>query len=245
LQDSELTILAARPGVGKTALAAGITRHVAQKEGLPVFCASLEQSGPELAERLICAQARVDGQRLRRGVIDRDEGIQIHSAAMAIGGLKVFLDDAPSQSMIRIAANARRMALRDGVRLVVVDYLQLVEPEDRRVPRHEQVGAISRRLKQLAREIEAPVLALAQLNRAVESRSDERPRLSDLRESGGIEADADTVLLMHRPSASPGTVEIQVAKQRNGPTGEITLTFERQFTSFADHAADEPDFEAG
>jgi len=235
LQDSELTVLAARPGVGKTSLALDIARHVA-KLGYPVFFASLEQGDIELAERLICAEAQVDSQRLRRGIITPEEAQRIGNAEKVIKELRITVDDSPAQSMFQIAANARRLASRGEVRVVVVDYLQLVEAEDRRVPRHEQVSAISRRLKQLAREIKAPVLALAQLNRAVEARADGAPKLSDLRESGGIEADADTVILMNRPNTSPNTVVLNVAKQRNGPTGEVILTFRSQFTSFDNHA---------
>ena len=143
----------------------------------------------------------------------------------------------------RIAANARRLKLRQDIQLVVIDYLQLIEPDNRRDPRQEQVAQISRRLKHLARELEVPVVALAQVNRAAEDRQDHRPRLSDLRESGAIEQDADTVMLLHRPDRyepgqREGIIEVIVAKQRNGPTGEITLTYLKQFMRYENYAAD-------
>jgi replicative DNA helicase len=155
---------------------------------------------------------------------------------------RLFIDDTPNQSMLQIGANARRLKHRAGVRLVVIDYLQLVEPEDRKAPRHEQVGAISRRLKLLARELQIPVIAMAQLNRASEGTggNGRKPRLSDLRESGSIEADADLVVLLHRleeadgerESADMDFIEAIVAKQRNGPTDELTLAFRRHCQRF-------------
>jgi replicative DNA helicase len=158
---------------------------------------------------------------------------------------KLFIDDTPGQGMLRIAANARRLKLREGLRLIVIDYLQLIEPDNRRDSRQEQVANISRRLKFLARELEVPVLALAQVNRSSEDRQDHRPRLADLRESGSIEQDADTVMLMHRPELyepgqHEGLVDLLIAKQRNGPTGDITLTFLKQFMRFENFAVEEP-----
>ncbi len=154
---------------------------------------------------------------------------------------KIFIDDTPGQGMLRIAANARRLKLRHKIRLVVVDYLQLIEPDNRRDSRQEQVAQLSRRLKFLARELQIPVVALAQVNRSSEDRQDHKPRLADLRESGAIEQDADTVMLLHRPEMyepgqHEGTTEIIIAKQRNGPTGEITLTYLKQFMRFENFA---------
>src|ERR1700731_2469782 len=165
------------------------------------------------------------------------------------GGLlkytKLFIDDSPGQGMLRIAANARRLKLRHGIKAVMVDYLQLIEPDNRREPRQEQVANISRRLKHLARELKIPVVALAQVNRSSEDRQDHKPRLADLRESGSIEQDADTVILLHRPEMyepgqHEGVMEVIIAKQRNGPTGEITLTFIKQFMRFENFAVDRP-----
>src|SRR5205807_8707416 len=158
-----------------------------------------------------------------------------------LGKAKLFIDDSPGQGMMRIAANARRLKLRHNIKLVVIDYLQLIEPENRRDPRQEQVAQISRRLKFLARELNIPVVALAQVNRSSEDRQDHRPRLADLRESGSLEQDADTVMMLHRPGKYEGggddnTIEIIIAKQRNGPTGEITLAYRKEFMRFENHA---------
>jgi len=241
LQNNELIILAARPSVGKTAMALNIIRHIVIEEKIPVFLVSLEQARIELAERLLVCQARVNSHSLRKGTINGDENRRIIEAGSAFHDAKLFIDDTPSQTMLRIAANARRLKLRHGIRMVVIDYLQLIEPENRRDPRQEQVAQISRRLKFLARELEIPVVALAQVNRSSEDRQDHRPRLSDLRESGSIEQDADTVFMLHRPGKSDGGVEdniieIIVAKQRNGPTGEVTLSYLKQFMRYENHA---------
>jgi replicative DNA helicase len=240
LQNSELIILAARPSHGKTALALNIARHVAVEEGHPVFFVSLEQSRIELAERLLCSQAKVDSHKLRKGHLSSEDNRKLIDAAGYLRPSKLFIDDTAGQGMLRIAANARRLKLREKIRLVVIDYLQLIEPDNRRDSRQEQVAHISRRLKFLARELQIPVLALAQVNRSSEDRQDHRPRLADLRESGSIEQDADTVMLLHRPEMYEpgqyeGVLEVLVAKQRNGPTGEIKLTFLKQFMRFENY----------
>jgi replicative DNA helicase len=250
LQDSELVIVAARPSVGKTAFALNLTRHIAVEEGFPVFFVSLEQSRIELAERLLCAQARVDSHKLRKGRLNAEERARLIAAGGELRTAQVFIDDSPGQNMLRIAANARRLKLRYGIRLVVVDYLQLVEPDNRRDSRQEQVAGISRRLKFLAKELQIPVLACAQLNRAAEDRMGNRPRLADLRESGSIEQDADTVMLLHRPElyrtssdepvTDEGVVEVIIAKQRNGPIGEIKLAYLKQFMRFENFATGVP-----
>ncbi len=244
LQNNELIILAARPSVGKTAMALNIVRHVVVEEKVPVFFVSLEQARIELAERLLVCQARVDSHKLRKGTLNGDEMQRILEAGGILHKAKLFIDDTPAQGMLRISANARRLKLREGIRLVVIDYLQLIDPENRRDPRQEQVAQISRRLKFLARELELPVIALAQVNRSSEDRQDHRPRLSDLRESGSIEQDADTVLMLHRPgkadsSVDDNTIEVIVAKQRNGPTGEIVLSYLKQFMRYENHAIGE------
>ena len=248
MQNSELVIVAARPSVGKTAFALNLVRHVIVEERLPVFFVSLEQARIELAERLLVAQARVDSHRLRKGMLSAEDIDRLFTAGGELRGdakspVKLFIDDTPSQTMLRIGANARRLKLRHGIRLVVIDYLQLIEPESRRDPRQEQVAQISRRLKYLARELQLPVIALAQVNRASEDRQDNRPRLSDLRESGSIEQDADTVMILHRQarvdkSVEDNTLEVIVEKQRNGPTGAITLGYQRNDMRYENFAAE-------
>jgi replicative DNA helicase len=245
LQNSELVILAARPSVGKTALALSLTRHVVVEERLPVFFVSLEQSRIELAERLLCGQSRVDSHKLRKGHLSSEDIEKLIEAGGVLREAPLYIDDTPGQGMLRIAANARRLKARKGIKLVVIDYLQLIEPDNRRDSRQEQVANISRRLKFLARELQIPVLSLAQVNRSSEDRQDHKPRLADLRESGSIEQDADTVMLLHRPELyepgqHPGVVELIVAKQRNGPTGEIMLTFIKQFMRFENFAVEAP-----
>ncbi len=234
LQNSELIVVAARPSVGKTAFSLSLVRHIAVEENKPVFFVSLEQSRIELAERLLCSQARVDSHKLRKGHLGSDDMQKLIQAGEVLRSARLFIDDTPGQGMLRIAANARRLKLRHQIALVVVDYLQLIEPDNRRDSRQEQVANLSRRLKFLARELKIPVVALAQVNRSSEDRQDHRPRLADLRESGAIEQDADTVMLLHRPELyepgqHEGTVEVIIATHRNGPTGEITLTFLKQF----------------
>jgi replicative DNA helicase len=245
LQNSELVIIAARPSVGKTAFALNLIRHVVVEEGHPAFFVSLEQSRIELAERLLCCQARVDSHKLRKGHLGSEDMQKLIEAGGVLGKAKLLIDDTPGQGLLRIAANARRLKLRHHIKLVVIDYLQLIEPDNRRDSRQEQVAQMSRRLKFLARELQIPVVSLAQVNRSSEDRQDHRPRLSDLRESGAIEQDADTVLLLHRPELyepgqHEGILEIMIAKQRNGPTGEVTLAFLKQFMRFEDFAGGMP-----
>ncbi|HVK07805.1 MAG TPA: replicative DNA helicase [Gemmataceae bacterium] len=242
-QQNELIILAARPSVGKTAFSLNIVRHAVVHDRKPVLFVSLEQSRIEIAERLLAAQARVDSFKLRKGHLSADDIGKLHAAGDLLRNAPLFIDDSPAQGMLRISASARRLKLRHGLKMVVIDYLQLIEPESRRDPRQEQVAQISRRLKFLARELEIPVMALAQVNRASEDRQDHRPRLADLRESGSIEQDADTCMMLHRPGRFDGGVEdniieVIVAKQRNGPTGEVTLTYLKQYMSYENHQPD-------
>jgi replicative DNA helicase len=243
-QKNELIILAARPSVGKTAFALGIVRHVVTEERQPVFFVSLEQAKVELAERLLAMQGRVNSHRLRTGHLSSEDIGKLHEAGDALRrGAKLFIDDTPGQSMLRIAAAARRLKIKEDIKLVVIDYLQLIDPENRRDSRQEQVAQISRRLKFLARELQVPVIALAQVNRSSEDRQDHRPRLADLRESGSIEQDADTCLMLHRPGRFDGgiednIIEVIVAKQRNGPTGEIQLAWLKDYMRFENYAGD-------
>lgn len=234
---SELTVIAARPSVGKTALAIQIALHASQ-HGTAVYFASLEQAGEELGTRMMCMEGGVDSQLIRTGRITSELTGRLHMAADPLRRQPIYIDDHHTQSIHHLAAMARRLKRKKGIGLVIVDYLQLVDPEDKKANRHEQVTAIARRLKAMAREIKAPVIALAQLNREVEQGGRRKPRLSDLRESGGIEAAADTVLLMYRVKddetpAERELIGIIVGKQRNGPTGEIALEFHRRHTKFA------------
>jgi replicative DNA helicase len=245
LQNSELVIVAARPSVGKTSIALNLARHMSVEEKAPIFFVSLEQSRIELAERLLCCQARVDSHKLRKGHISSQDMEKLIETGGILGKAKLFIDDSPGQGMLRIAANARRLKLRHGIRLICIDYLQLIEPDNRRDNRQEQVAQISRRLKFLAKELDMPVIALAQLNRGLEDRQGHEPRLADLRESGSIEQDADTVMLLHRPEVyepgeREGVIEIIVAKQRNGPTGKVTLTYLKQYMRFENHELGSP-----
>jgi replicative DNA helicase len=252
LQKSELIIVAARPSVGKTAFALNLVRNIVtgQNPNEPppvVVFFSLEMARIELAERLLTCQSRVDSHKVRKGHLNSDDIQKLMDAGDVLRRAKLYIDDTPSRSMIQIAATARRLDKKHekegGLRLVVIDYLQLIEPENRRDPRQEQVAQISRRLKFLARELNIPVIALAQVNRASEDRQDHKPRLSDLRESGSIEQDADVCIMLHRPGKFDGTqddniLELIIAKQRNGPTGEVTLTYLKQFNRYENYIAD-------
>ena len=242
LQNSELIILAARPSMGKTALAMNITEHAVLKVGAPVLFVSLEMSALELGDRLLCSVAEVNGHRLRNGTITQDERRKLVQTAAEISQAPLFIDDSPARTMTEIAANARRLKRRDGLSLIVIDYLQLIEPDNSRDPRQEQVAKIARRLKGVARELEVPVLCLAQLNRQVEATRDNKPQLSHLRESGAIEQDADVVMFVHREEYFQtneedreqvrGEADLLVRKQRNGPTGDVKLAWLHEFTRF-------------
>ena len=248
LHDSELIILAARPSMGKTALAMNIAEYVSIKLQKPTLFISLEMSSVELADRLLCSAAEVDGRRLRNGTITQEERHRLVKKSAEISGSPLFVDDSPSRTVSQIAAAARRIKRRDGdLGLIVIDYLQLVEPDNSSDPRQEQVAKMARRLKGMARELEVPVLCLAQLNRQAEVAKENRPRLSHLRESGAIEQDADVVMFVHREEyyRTPdereqfaGQAEIIIAKQRNGPIGDIELIWRKEFTRFANPASD-------
>jgi replicative DNA helicase len=235
LPAGNLILVGARPACGKTTLGLSMANNIA-RDGTGVLFASLEMTRGELTERLLCAGATVDSNRLRRGVLAADERQRIADTGDQLSRGGLWIDDAASQSVLRIASAARRLKLRNGLAAVFIDYLQLVEPESRREARWEQVGGISRRLKALAKDLAVPVVAMVQLNRASEDRADQRPRLSDLRESGSLEQDADTVLLLHRPANVENVCEVIIAKQRNGPTGDVSLYYQREFTRFADLA---------
>ena len=229
LHASELVILAARPSMGKTALAMNIVEHVAIELQQPTLFVSLEMAALELGDRLLCSRARVNSHRLRNGSIKEDERQKLIQSAVEMSTAPLYIDDSPSRTMTEIAATARRLKRREGLALLVIDYLQLIEPDNSRDPRQEQVAKIARRLKGLARELDVPVVCLAQLNRQVEASRDNKPQLSNLRESGAIEQDADVVMFVHREEyyASNeedrervrGEADLLVRKQRNGPIG--------------------------
>jgi replicative DNA helicase len=231
-----LIVLAARPSMGKSAFASNIAEYVSSTNKSVLFV-SLEMSRLELADRMLCSVAQLPLDGIRRGTITREQRRGLIQAAGNLSAWPLFIDDTPQRSITEIAACARRIKRKGGLGLLVIDYLQLIEPDSNRDPREQQVAKIARRLKQLARSLEVPVLCLAQLNRKSEERADKKPRLSDLRESGAIEQDADVVLLLHRPDYyeagnKPGVTEIDVAKQRNGPVGTVELTFVKERTRF-------------
>jgi len=236
LDPGDLLILAARPGVGKTALALNLSAEAALR-GRSVLFFSLEMGRVEIGQRLLFAAAGAPGGRLRAGVASDQELADLDRWVPELAALPLAVDDAPDRTVERITAVARRHQRRRGLDLVVVDYLQLVPPTDRRAPRREQVEHVSRSLKLAAKSLGCPVLALAQLNREAENRTDNRPRLADLREAGGIEQDADAVVLLWRQPGQPDDaptlkVTALVEKNRNGPTGSAELVYRRACTRF-------------
>lgn len=242
---SELIVIAARPGMGKTALGLNIVNNVAKKDpNRAILFFSLEMSATQLGMRLACIEAQVDSQRVRIGSINEEETKRLYSALTALGKRKINIDDTPGVNVMEIRAKARRLARENEISLIVVDYLQMMTSLSPRIDRHLQVAEMSRLLKQLARELSVPVIALAQLSRAVESRIDQRPILADLRESGAIEQDADVVMFIYREEKvksedkmnpeKKGIADIIVAKQRNGPVGNVELKYFDRFTKFDD-----------
>jgi replicative DNA helicase len=242
LQPSDLIIVAARPSMGKTSLVLNIAQHVGTKTDMTVGVFSLEMSKEQLFLRMLTGEARIDAHRLRGGFLgERDWG----KLAQAIGTLsetKIFIDDSPSVGVLEMRAKCRRLAAEHGLHLVIVDYVQLMQGRGRFENRTLELASISRALKGLAKELNVPIVVLSQLSRAPEARSDHRPQLSDLRESGALEQDADVVVFIYReemygdksqlPTDAQGTAELIIAKQRNGPTGIVKLAFIREFTRF-------------
>jgi replicative DNA helicase len=237
LQPSNLLVVGARPSMGKTAFALGLAAHAAM-QGTSVLFFSLEMGHLEIAQRVLCAEARVDSTRLRNGALLDSDWPKISSAIGRIGSARLFIDDNPNVTVMDIRAKARRMRSREGLGLVVVDYLQLMRNPMGAENRQIEISEISRGLKILARELKIPVVALSQLSRALETRADKRPVLADLRESGAIEQDADVVMFIYRDevhnpeSQAKGTAEIQVAKHRNGPIGSVNLSFVPTYARF-------------
>ncbi len=246
LQKSDLVVVAGRPSMGKTSLALRMLEHAAVRDSVPVAIFSLEMSKEQLVQRLLCSHARVDIQKVRTGYLsEKNEWPKLTSAASILADAPIYIDDTPSISALQLRAKARRLKSQHDIQLIMVDYLQLMQGSARSDGRQQEISDISRSLKALARELEVPVIAVSQLSRAVESRTDRRPQLSDLRESGAIEQDADVVALLLREeyySPSPenkGRAEVIMAKQRNGPVGNFYLTFIKEFARFENYAEGE------
>jgi replicative DNA helicase len=238
-QPGDLVILAARPSMGKTALALNVAQYVALKKGLPVGIFSLEMSKQQLLMRFLCAESLVDAHKVRTGYIGKDDFRQLIDALAAVTRAPLYIDDSSSLTIMEMRAKARRLKAEHGLSLLIVDYLQLMSGYGRVENRVQEISGISRGLKALAKELEVPVIALSQLSRAPEQRQgDHRPQLSDLRESGSIEQDADVVLFIYREEVykrdeeNEGKADLIISKQRNGPIGNVKLAFLKQYTKF-------------
>jgi replicative DNA helicase len=235
LQPANLVVLAARPSMGKTSLALNIAQSVAVDGKAPVAIFSLEMSAQELGERMMCSAARVSSHKVRTATLSGDDYAKLIQAAGELEKADIFIDDTAGITMFELRAKARRLASKMPLALVIVDYLQLMVGDGRSENRQQEVAGLSRSLKQLARELSVPVIAVSQLNRSPEVRQDKRPQLSDLRESGAIEQDADVVMFIHadpKDETKKGTVEVVIAKHRNGPTGIVRLGFVTDYTKF-------------
>lgn len=248
LHEAEMIVIAARPSMGKTALAMNIAEHVAISSKLPVAVFSLEMSSQQLVQRLLCSRARVNLQKVREGFLAERDFPSLTSAASKLAEAQIYIDDTAGLSILELRAKARRLKAQKDIQLIVIDYLQLLKSTTRRAQDNRQleISEISSGIKALAKELKLPIIVLAQLNRQPEARSGGKPRLSDLRESGSIEQDADLVGLLVRPEVyeededaraeKAGEAELIIAKQRNGPVGEVPLTFLKEFTRFEDRA---------
>ncbi|MBI4456184.1 MAG: replicative DNA helicase [Acidobacteria bacterium] len=248
-QRSELIIVAARPGLGKTSFCLNVAAHAALRQGMVVGVFSLEMAGTQLVHRLLCAEARQDASRARNGTLGREGIRKIVEAAEGLSAAKIYIDDTAGISIVEMRSKARRLKADAGLDIVMVDYLQLMSGRGRYENRQQEISAISRGLKALAKELNVPVVAISQLSRAPEQRrGDHRPQLSDLRESGSIEQDADLVLFLYKPPAQSDDsqsfgddriLELIIGKQRNGPTGSIKLVFQGEYTRFENPARQE------
>lgn len=239
-QNNDFIVLAARPSMGKTALALNFAQSAAKK-GLVVGFFSLEMSAEQLVLRLLSTESRIGHHHIRNASITSDEWIDLTHVAARLAESKLFIDDQAMQSIMDIRSKARRLKRDHGLQILVIDYLQLIHSTKAHENRHQEVSEISRSLKALAKELCIPVIALSQLSRAVESRLDKRPMLSDLRESGAIEQDADVIMFLYRDivynadTEDPSSAEIIIGKQRNGPTGTVKVQYQRELTSFVDY----------
>lgn len=238
LQPSDLIIVAGRPSMGKSALAACMAEHASIVEKVPTLIFSLEMSKEQLAQRMLCSHARVDYHKVRTGFLSQSDWPKLTNAAGKLAESTLFIDDTPSISALELRAKARRLKSQHNIGMVIVDYLQLMRGATDMDNRQQEISEISRSLKALARELSVPVVAISQLSRAVEARADRRPQLSDLRESGAIEQDADVVVLLLREEyynptpENKGMAEVIIAKQRNGPVGSFNLAFIKEYTRF-------------
>jgi len=237
-QPSELIVVAGRPGMGKTAFCMNIAQYVSIYKNIPVAIFSLEMSKSQLVQRMLCSEARLDSHNLRKGRLVETDWAPLSMAAGRLSSSSIFIDDTAGISCLEIRAKARRLKAQCNLGLVIVDYLQLMQTAGRIENRQQEISEISRSLKSLARELNVPVVAVSQLSRAVEQRIERRPRLSDLRESGAIEQDADLVIFIYREeyyrpkTEKKGIAEIIISKQRNGPTGKVELTFIKEYAKF-------------
>ena len=246
LQASELIIVAARPSMGKTSLALNIMENVGVVQGKAAVLFSLEMSAQQIAQNMLCSHLKLDAHKLRKGTLQDDDWQKLTLAMGVLGEAPIFIDDTPGLSILELRAKARRLKAQSDIQLIVVDYLQLLESSQGE-SRQQEISLISRSLKSLARELEVPVIAVSQLNRSVEAREGHKPRMSDLRESGSIEQDADVIILLHRDdyyntekdAGNAGVAEINIAKQRNGPTGTVKLTFLAHCMRFETHSSKE------
>ncbi len=238
LQKGDLIIIAARPGMGKTALALDIVRNACKQSNIGAAVFSLEMSKQQLCARMLCAEAKVNFQKFRTGQLDSQEWQKIAQAASTLSQLAIYIDETPGLNILEVKAKAKKLLKEIPLGLIVIDYLQLMKGLERKERREQEISEISAGLKALAKELNVPVIALSQLNRKVEERPDKRPQLSDLRESGAIEQDADVILFIYRDdfynkeSPEKGIAEIIIGKQRNGPMGVVKLAFFSKFTSF-------------
>ncbi len=238
LQRSDLVIIAGRPSMGKSALAVCMAEHAAveKKNGVAFF--SLEMSKEQLVQRLLCCHARVDAHKVRSGFLSPSDWPKLTAAAGKLSAAPIFIDDTPAISALELRAKARRLVANHDIKLIVLDYLQLMRSSYKTESRQQEISEISRSIKALARELDIPIIAISQLSRAVESRQDHRPQLSDLRESGAIEQDADLVVLLMREEyytpteENKGIADVIIAKQRNGPVGTVKLTFIKEYMRF-------------
>jgi len=248
LQPSDLVVIAGRPSMGKSALALCIVEHAGVVEKKPVAFFSLEMSKEQLVQRMLCSHARVDAHKVRTGFLSQSDWPRLVSAAGKLSEAPIFIDDSPGITVLELRAKARRLKAQHEIKLIVLDYLQLMAGPAKLDNRQQEISEISRSLKALARELNVPVIAISQLSRAVEQRSDHRPQLSDLRESGAIEQDADLVMLLLREEyynpteENRGMAEIIIAKQRNGPVGTLNLAFLGEFMRFENLTARTEDF---
>jgi replicative DNA helicase len=239
-QRSDLIIIAGRPSMGKTAFCLNIAQHAATENQVPTVIFSLEMSKEQLALRMLCSEARVDNHKLRSGHIAENEWGKLTMAAGRLAEASLYIDDTPGISVFEMRAKARRLQAEHGLGMIIIDYMQLMSgSKNRSDSREQEISEISRSLKALAKELNVPVLALSQLNRRLEDRTDKRPQMSDLRESGAIEQDADVILFIYRDEVyhpdseeAKGTAEVIIGKQRNGPIGNISLTFRNDYTRF-------------